>query len=141
ALAPEIVRIIPYGLASRYDVVPIDIIEGDVLVLGMADPTNLLARDDVRAVTGRAVKPVCAPPTHIRQALATYYFYDAGPVNPLDFHRSVLGAGPSRQFLDVLTEGRRGEEPADDTTAATVTPPSTPPPAPVPVEPSLDIPA
>jgi type IV pilus assembly protein PilB len=46
--------------AKRYQAVPIGFGEDGVLLLAMADPTNVLTIDDVAMMTGRRVRPVAA---------------------------------------------------------------------------------
>jgi type IV pilus assembly protein PilB len=45
---------------QRYRAVPIGFTEDNVVLLAMADPTNVLTLDDVAMMTGRRVKPVAA---------------------------------------------------------------------------------
>jgi type IV pilus assembly protein PilB len=45
---------------QRYRAVPIGFTEDNVVLLAMADPTNVLTLDDVGMMTGRRVKPVAA---------------------------------------------------------------------------------
>jgi type IV pilus assembly protein PilB len=53
------VALLPGNVCRRYTVLPIAIAEGQ-LVLAMSNPGNVLALDDVRAITGRTVLPVVA---------------------------------------------------------------------------------
>lgn len=63
---PELVGAIPQHLAERYQIVPLAI-EGDVLKLGMVDPDNGLAIDDIRLITGYDVQPVPMPAEALRE--------------------------------------------------------------------------
>ena len=56
------------GLAARYAAVPIAF-EGDRLVVAMADPANVLAIDDIRAITGREVIPKVATRGDVEEAI------------------------------------------------------------------------
>jgi type IV pilus assembly protein PilB len=51
---PAASALIPEGLARRYAALPIGF-EDDKLVIAMADPANVLAIDDIRAISGREV--------------------------------------------------------------------------------------
>ena len=53
---PGAVAVVPKELALRYTLMPVEI-RGDVLVVAMADPQNVLALDDVRIITKREIKP------------------------------------------------------------------------------------
>lgn len=67
-LNPDIVTSIPFSLARRHLVVPIEIHDG-VLKLAMADPLNVIAIDDVEMITGLKVEPVIASEGSIIQTI------------------------------------------------------------------------
>ena len=54
AVDPAAAALIPEALARRYAAIPIGF-EGEKLVIAMADPANVLAIDDIRAISGREV--------------------------------------------------------------------------------------
>jgi type IV pilus assembly protein PilB len=54
------VNLLSPDACQRYRAVPIGFSEDNVLLLAMADPTNVLTLDDVAMMTGRRVKPVAA---------------------------------------------------------------------------------
>jgi type IV pilus assembly protein PilB len=54
AVDPAAAALIPEALARRYAALPIGF-EGEKLVIAMADPANVLAIDDIRAISGREV--------------------------------------------------------------------------------------
>jgi type IV pilus assembly protein PilB len=60
AIAPE--------LARRYDLLPISR-EGDLLIVAMSDPSNIVALDDLRILTGCEIRPVVAAEADLRQAI------------------------------------------------------------------------
>jgi type IV pilus assembly protein PilB len=53
-------NLISVSKARRYKALPIGFIDGDELLLAMADPTNVNTIDDVAMLTGRRVRPVAA---------------------------------------------------------------------------------
>jgi type IV pilus assembly protein PilB len=55
----EVVKLVPKEICERYRVLPISR-AGNSLILAMADPTNLHAIDDIRALTRYSVEPVVA---------------------------------------------------------------------------------
>jgi type IV pilus assembly protein PilB len=57
---PHLLDLIGERLARRHDVVPVAR-EGGVLTVATADPTNVVALDDVAFVTGLDVRAVVAP--------------------------------------------------------------------------------
>ncbi|MGH2691160.1 MAG: GspE/PulE family protein [Actinomycetota bacterium] len=61
--------LIPESLAKRYRALPIGY-EDSKLIVAMSDPSNVLAIDDIRTLTGREVKPVVATATDILAAIS-----------------------------------------------------------------------
>jgi type II secretory ATPase GspE/PulE/Tfp pilus assembly ATPase PilB-like protein/CheY-like chemotaxis protein len=93
ALDPSIVALLPYSIASRHQCIAVGL-RGDELLVAMADPTNLVAIDDIRAATRKRVKRVVAQPSLIARAIQHYYAgTDAGLISG-DI-RSARAAGPS----------------------------------------------
>jgi type IV pilus assembly protein PilB len=68
ALEPEIVRLVPDRVARQYQVVALFKI-GNTLTVAMADPLDVVARDEVRLATGLDVDVVVASGTQIREAI------------------------------------------------------------------------
>ena len=69
------VSLVPAQICRRYTVLPIGVV-GDILTLAMADPGNVFAIDDVRAVARMQVKPVVAEESDLRQAIDRYHRAD-----------------------------------------------------------------
>jgi type IV pilus assembly protein PilB len=68
-VVPSAARLLPRSVAERYGVVGIDLVDGR-LTLAMADPTDVVALDDVRLYTNaRAIAPVVATDSGIREVL------------------------------------------------------------------------
>jgi type IV pilus assembly protein PilB len=67
---------LPTRLAQRHHVLPLGM-EGDTLLLATADPTDLVALDDVRLAAGvRHVRPLIATPTDLERARRRAYSAD-----------------------------------------------------------------
>lgn len=64
--------ILPETFARRYNVLPIDF-DGEKLVVAIADPTNVVAVDDLQMITGYDIKAVVALEDEIKIALNRYY--------------------------------------------------------------------
>lgn len=64
---PAAASLVPENLSNRYTALPYAFDEGR-LVVAMADPGNVLAVDDIRAVSGRAVSIVAATKVDIADA-------------------------------------------------------------------------
>src|SRR5262249_8386168 len=69
---PEVLRLVPAPPARRVQVLPIKR-NGNVLTLAMADPTNVLALDDIAFFTNLQIQPVVASEVAIRQATERLY--------------------------------------------------------------------
>jgi type IV pilus assembly protein PilB len=76
-IAPEILKLVPASVARKYEVIPIGRRSPTSLILATADPSNLLALDDVAFRTGLKVIQVLAPPSVIRGAIERCYELEA----------------------------------------------------------------
>lgn len=73
---PEVIKIIPKEIALYYQIIPVSKI-GNSLTLAMADPLNIFAIDDVKALTGFEINPIIGKPQEISQAIEGYYGEDS----------------------------------------------------------------
>jgi len=73
---PEVIKIIPRDIAVYYQIIPVSKI-GNSLTLAMADPLNIFAIDDVKALTGFEINPIIGRPQEITQAIEAYYGEDS----------------------------------------------------------------
>ena len=69
---PEVIKLIPEGVANKYQVIPISR-TGSTLVLAMADPSNIFAIDDIKFLTGYNVESMVASEVAIKAAIEKYY--------------------------------------------------------------------
>ncbi|MFZ5353584.1 MAG: GspE/PulE family protein [Bacillota bacterium] len=69
---PEIPKLINENLARRHMLIPVRK-ERDKLIVAMADPLNIFARDDVQIATGMEVEPVISTRNDITNAIDQYY--------------------------------------------------------------------
>ncbi len=63
-------NMLPIASARRYQAVPIGYLDGQTLLVAMADPANVLAADDIKMATGLACRLVVADPTDIEALLS-----------------------------------------------------------------------
>lgn len=70
------VTLVSEELARRYLILPIDI-EGEKLIVAMADPANIFAIDDLRIITGYDIKPVVCTETDINAAIGQHVKMDS----------------------------------------------------------------
>ncbi len=72
AVSRETAHLIPYDLADRYQIIPIEAKDNE-LTLAMLDPADFYALDDVRMITGMNVNPVIASEAAIRWSIDQAY--------------------------------------------------------------------
>ncbi len=85
-IKPEIYNLISLHLAQKYKVVPLQVKKAEtqsVLFLAMSDPTNLMANDEIRFISGLLVNPVIATASQIENAIEKYYLNDEVQIRPL----------------------------------------------------------
>jgi general secretion pathway protein E len=71
-ISPEILKLIPEGLARKYNVLPLDVI-GKSLALVMADTTDVGTIGDIAVVTKMRIEPMMGFPDEIREAIDRNY--------------------------------------------------------------------
>jgi type IV pilus assembly protein PilB len=74
-IEPDVVALIPEEVANKHGVVPVNR-AGSTLILATADPSNILALDDIKFLTGYNIQPVVASEDAIRSAIEKYYAED-----------------------------------------------------------------
>ena len=116
-LVPEVVRLLPRAVAERCGILVVAK-NGRVLTVATADPTNVVALDDVRMYTGAAdLEVVVAVESHIRDHLRRSWILsedspevstlfedlDAPPApEVIDKERAALGEAPIVRLVDVI---------------------------------------
>ncbi len=78
---PAVARLIPESLARRFLVLPLEE-RGDRLVLGMVDPFNVFAADEVRKIVGREITPVVVTERGLNKAVQQVYYLEGLPDAP-----------------------------------------------------------
>ena len=98
-----VASLIPEALARRYQALPIAW-DGELLVVAMADPSNVLAVDDIRALTGAQVRSVVATAAQIRDAIDRFHRLD-GEVDDLASQAAdELGEGEDLSNVSAVVE-------------------------------------
>lgn len=69
---PAVARLVSARLAHRYCLIP-TVRRGDRLTVAMANPSNIAAEDEVRAITGLEVEPVLADADEITEAIGRIF--------------------------------------------------------------------
>ncbi len=106
---PTVSRLIPERLARQHNLIALAKF-GDRLVVAMADPLDIFAVDDLKALTQVAIDPVLSPDTEIRRAIEQVYG------NPLMMDEAPAEEAPPTDDLDsaialLLTEAGENEAP------------------------------
>ncbi len=90
----EILELVPVAVAEKYGCLPL-LINGEgsqkVLYLGMEDPTDTAALEQIRAEVGMVVQPVLVGPTELNECIHRHYHWESSSIAPLD---SALHSGP-----------------------------------------------
>ena len=76
SLDASAIALVPEATARRHSCIPVRF-EDDKLVLAMADPANVVAVDDIRALTKRDVVTVVATKVDVQSAISRYYRLDS----------------------------------------------------------------
>ncbi len=105
-----VLKLIPAEIAQKYQIIPVNR-AGSTLILAMSDPSNILATDDIKFITGYNIEVVVASETSIKSAIDKYYDQSAsladvmGDLDMEDFE--VIG---EEEDLDISTLERATEE-------------------------------
>jgi type IV pilus assembly protein PilB len=106
----DVLSLVPPDVAERYQVLPVKR-RGKELTLAMPDPSDLMAIEDIRFITGLDVIPVVATESDLKQALAAHYPHDGSKMElqPIqdDFEPEMFDESMD---LEVLEAGEEGEE-------------------------------
>lgn len=97
-IQPELIKLIPAPLAKKFLIIPVQRV-GATLTVAMSDPTQLVALDDIKFMTGYNIEPVLVPESALVQAINRYYGGKG-----LDEKRQAL------EGRDYLTHGGEMEE-------------------------------
>ncbi|MGQ9645526.1 MAG: type IV-A pilus assembly ATPase PilB [Thermodesulfobacteriota bacterium] len=69
---PNVIKLVPASKAKNYLLIPVQRV-GTKLTLAMADPSNIVAIDEIKFMTSFNVEPVVASETEIIEAIKKYY--------------------------------------------------------------------
>ncbi len=78
----SVLKIISVEIAKKYKVIPLHRM-GYTITLAMANPTNVMAIDDIKFRTGFNIEPVVAAETSIMKSIEKYYGADSGQLDDL----------------------------------------------------------
>lgn len=95
----DVLNLIPKKIALHYKILPISKM-GDVLTIAMVDPLNILAIDDIKALTGYKIGPVVTTDKDMEEAINQYFGEDT--------HRAV------EKIIEDIEEAKGIEMVADE---------------------------
>ncbi len=81
-ITADVLALVPVHIARKYDVLPLARVD-NALTLAMADPTNVVAMDEIAAMTRLEVLPVVTVGKAIRGAIERYYAAAPAPIADL----------------------------------------------------------
>src|SRR5450631_2573597 len=99
---PDVIALLPKEVVIRHRVVPVNR-AGSSLIIAIADPSNILAIDDLKFVTGYNIEVVVASEVSISQAIEKYYERP----NEFDINQVM------NEIQDQVEVGSSGEEDVD----------------------------
>ena len=100
-VVPEVLQLIPAAVARKHDMIPLNQ-DGSTLTLAMADPSNFIAVNVAKFLSGCNVRVVLAPSRVIRKAIGR--FYSSGARSYEDALTRLSGSG-----VDAPPDGLIGE--------------------------------
>jgi type IV pilus assembly protein PilB len=68
----EVLAVVPQALVMKHHLIPTNLVRS-TLTLAMADPSNLMAINEVKFITGYDVKVAVAAPSAVQEAIERYY--------------------------------------------------------------------
>jgi type IV pilus assembly protein PilB len=114
-IAPEILRLIPSGLARLHGALPVEL-SGTTLRVALVDPFDLHAAEDLRFALGKDIHVVVSPPDQIEDLIKQHYGSDTTSMEEV-----LKQLGQAGELLSV-SGGRDGDGEAAVEAEANATP-------------------
>ncbi|MGI8786103.1 MAG: type IV-A pilus assembly ATPase PilB [Acidobacteriota bacterium] len=105
---PEVIALVPVESAVKYQVLPINR-TGTTLTVAITDPTNVLAMDDLKFMTGFNIEPVVASEGSIKEAIEKYY----GSVHSMELKKVYDQFSESGEYDLEIAEDEREQDIAE----------------------------
>lgn len=96
-LRQDMIDIIPENIARKHEILPIDIINGQLQVV-MSDPLNYFAIEEIKIATGYSVKPAIALRKSVLENIEKYYGSNRAKEAARDYTRTY----GSREMFDEI---------------------------------------
>ncbi len=101
---PEIIKLVPEATAKKYKLLPVNR-AGSTLIVAMADPSNIMAIDDIKFVTGYNIEVVVATEQAIEEAIGRYYVEAAPMETEMDTDALLSGMEGELDGIEVAEDG------------------------------------
>ncbi len=101
---PAVAMLVPESLVRRYQAIPIKWDEQGRLVVTMADPSNVFAADDIRAMSGSEVVVVVSPPSQVAALIDRIHRLDGEVDEMAQEAATELGGVEDLSRIDELIE-------------------------------------
>ena len=115
AINPELTRIIPENVARRYQLIPVEISNGSLMVV-MEDPTDISVITDISALTGMNITPSVGVGMDIKSAIDLHYkanqdierevaeFTGSSELSDIDLDASAVLEDPVVRAVDMILQ-------------------------------------
>ncbi len=115
SINPELTRIIPENVARRYQLIPVEITNGSLVVV-MEDPTDISVINDISAITGMNITPSVGLGMDIKSAIDLHYkankeierevaeFTGSGEMTDADLDASAILEDPVVRAVDMILQ-------------------------------------
>lgn len=103
-IAPEILRLIPSGLARLHRALPLGL-NDNAITVALVDPLDLRAAEDLRFALGKDVQVVVAPTDQIEERLKRYYGSDTSSMEDI-----LKQLGETGELLTLRGDDAAGSE-------------------------------
>ena len=116
---PAVIELVPGETARKYQIVPLSRASA-TLTIAMTDPTNVVAMDDVKFMTGFNVEPVVASEIALVESIDKYYGAGTAPSEKPKAGGPVLQQQPTGESaLDAARDRSANCRPCSTAPAAT----------------------
>lgn len=106
---PDVIKIISRDIALQYQIMPVAVM-GDHLTLAMADPLNIFAIDNIKALTGYTINPIIGRIKDIEKTIQKYYAQGGGPETPTETFEGIIREIKDTGELELIRDVQAGWE-------------------------------
>lgn len=108
---PALIKIIPKDIAIKYQIMPVSVM-GDHLTLAMADPLNIFAIDNLKALTGYTINPIISKTKDIEETIEKYYGRQEAFVTPSETFEAIIKDIKDTGDFELIKDAQAGADQA-----------------------------